>query len=192
MTQCIHTTFITYFAGPPAIVTGFIPPLNFIRNSSERLIATTSGDSNNNLVFNPRRILVEGPPSIELVDDGTVIIRTLHIGCKGEGLPKSDITWYQVDGRMSITGDTSLTRADRTQLLDGSQVVSTGDFVTITVPRGGRSVLTVELNPTESICRRYICEANTQFATPSTALGGVDICPECTYVHVCVVCSFSN
>lgn len=171
----------SYCAGPPAIVTGFIPPLATVRNSSERLIAITSGDISDDLLLNPRRVIVEGIEDvmIERADDGTVIVRTLHIGCKGEGLPKSDITWFELiadDG--SLTYETSLTSMDR-MLVDDSP---RGD-VMISVPRGGRSVLTVELNPRSVACRRYICEA-TNLA--GTALGGVDICPECTYVGVIV------
>ena len=107
------------------------------------------------------------------MDDGTIIVRTLHIGCKGEGLPKSSITWYEVDP-MNPGDDESLTRMDRVEIIDDLR-----DDVMITVPREGRSVLSINLDPRNIACRRYICNATN---SAGSAVGGVDICLECTCV----------
>ena len=175
---CNHIHLFISLAAPPAIVTGFIPPLESIRNSSERLISVTSGDSDNNLAFNPRLITIRGieDPLVERVDDGTVIVRTLHIGCKGEGRPKSLISWYEV---LPIdSADVSLVTTNRVAIDEIAR-----DDVLITIPREGRSVLRVSLDPDNTDCRRYICEATNE---NGTALGAVDICPQCM-LGLCVL-----
>ena len=102
----------------------------------------------------------------------TLIVRTLHIGCKGEGRPKADIRWYQLaqDPQSGDLGDMRRVLINDTNL-----------DVNITEPREGRSVLSINLPVVTEECQRYICEAEN---LGGRSLGGVDICTQRTYVHV--------
>ena len=102
----------------------------------------------------------------------TLIVRTLHIGCKGEGRPKADIRWYQLVQNPQ-SGDLEDTR--RVLINDTSLDMN------ITEPREGRSVLSINLPVITEECQRYICEAEN---LGGRSLGGVDICTRRTYVHV--------
>ena len=96
------------------------------------------------------------------------IVRTLHIGCKGEGRPKADIRWYELvqNPQSGDLGDTRRVLINDTSL-----------DVNITEPREGRSVLSINLPVESQECRRYICEASN---LADTSLGGVDICTQRT------------
>ena len=86
-------------AEAPAIVTGFLPPLEFRNNISERLITITAGGMNNRDMLSvdfTRTVTVIGI-SMDIVEDEQIIVRTLHIGCKGEGLPKAAIRWFNAE-----------------------------------------------------------------------------------------------
>ena len=103
----------------------------------------------------------------------TLIVRTLHIGCKGEGRPKANIRWYQLvqDSQSS----------DLSMIMMSDIINDTSLDVNITEPREGRSVLSINLPFVTEECQRYICEAEN---LGGRSLGGVDICTRRTYVHV--------
>lgn len=147
-----------------------------MRNSSERLISITagSGTNGNALAFSARNITIAGSSigDATLEDDGTVIVRTIHIGCKGEGLPKSDIVWYQ----LAPVGSNPLDDMRR-ELINATGRLD----INITVPRQGRSILSIDLDQDGPACTRYICEASNR---AGTALGGVDICTQSMYMYI--------
>ena len=122
----------------------------------------------NMLDINFRTVTTEGPGNALRVDDGLTIVRTLHIGCKGEGRPKADIMWYELDQIASRSTD--LGSMDRVKINDTER-----NDVVITEPREGRSVLSISLQPSTPICRRFICEASN---LGGVAVGGVDICTQ--------------
>ena len=115
-----------------------------------------------------RAIITRGVGALNLEDDGRTIVDTIHIGCKAEGLPKANIAWYELD---QTTESDDLTSIDRVMIDDEAR-----NDVNITEPRQGRSILTVDLQPGDVMCRRYICEATN---LGGTTRGGVDICPQC-------------
>lgn len=158
---------------PPAIVNGFLPPLSFRRNSSDRLVTIRAGDSTNMLDIDFMTFTTEGVAGNENRDnESPFIARTLHIGCKGEGRPKSDIMWYELDqSATGTTQSTDLRSTDRMLINDTLR-----DDVVITEPREGRSVLSFSLPPNMAGCRRFICEAMN---LGGVAIGGVDICTQC-------------
>ena len=164
-------------------MTGFIPPLSTLRNSSERLISVRAGTGTDmNILVYPfylRNITrAGGPQTVPFDQDNSAIVRTIYIGCKGEGLPKSSISWYQAPVP-DVFGRGNLDNSNRVFINDTLR-----DDVLITVPRQGRSVLRLELDPTDETCRRYICEATN---AAGNAVGGVDICTQCTYMRYIVV-----
>lgn len=114
---------------------------------------------------------MQGPSAID--EEGLTIVRTIHIGCKGEGLPKAAIRWYELQPN-NPPGDNDLQSAMRVFINDTER-----NDVLIRVPREGRSVLSVSLNPGNTDCRRYICEAEN---SAGLDIGGVDICPQCMYL----------
>ena len=122
----------------------------------------------NMLAINRRFYTIEGSapsPGVIRVDDGTTIVRRVHIGCKAEGLPKSVITWFELPDII----DTSLVSPNRV-------LVNASDpNIDITVPRQGRSVLSVTLDQQGPMCTRYICSAEND---AGTVLGGADICTQ--------------
>ena len=157
-------------AEAPAIVTGFLAPLEFQRNSSERLITIRAGGGvgGDMLDVSFRNVTILGPPiDPDKVDDGLTIVRTLHIGCKGEGRPKADIRWFELtqDGMTQDLG----------AVMGRMLINDTRNDVVITEPREGRSVLSLSLDPQVIVCRRFICEAMNR---GGTVLGGVDICTQ--------------
>ena len=129
------------------------------------------------LDINFRTFTIEGVAGSAIRDnESPIIARTLHIGCKGEGRPKSDIMWYELDQSVAgTTQSTDLGSADRMLINDTLR-----DDVVITEPREGRSVLSISLQPDPAIpmarCRRFICEAMN---LGGVAVGGVDICTQC-------------
>ena len=166
-------------------MTGYIPPLSTLRNSSERLISVRAGTfTNNEILFYPffvRNITIQGDPQpngVSFNDMHSSIIRTLHIGCRGEGLPKSSIRWYQVASPRTFSpfDEQSLNPDVNTNIVE--IVDADRDDVLITVPREGRSVLTLELDQNVESCTRYICQATNP---AGSSLGGVDICTQCKY-----------
>ena len=171
----LHDIDIFPTAEAPAIVTGFLPPQDFLRNSSERLVTITAGGGTDGdqLSVDFRTVITTGPlASLTRVDDGQTIVQTLHIGCKAEGRPKADILWYELD-QDPASGEPDLGAVARRLINDTER-----DDVVITEPREGRSVLSVSLPPEELICRRYICEAMN---AGGTSRGGVDICTQSTF-----------
>ena len=171
----LHDIDIFPIAEAPAIVTGFLPPLSFVTNSSERLITIRAGGgvNGNNLTVDFRTVTTVGGPSQTRQDDGQTIVRTLHIGCKGEGRPKADIRWFELDQDPSQPYEVLLDAMARRLINDTER-----DDVVITEPREGRSVLSVSLSPATPIRRRYICEAMN---LAGTVLGGVDINTQSTF-----------
>lgn len=139
-----------------------------MQDTNERLETVAPGDNLNMLAINRRFYTIRGSTPIDGVDpadDGFTIIRTLHIGCKAEGLPKSEITWYQLDD----SSETDLNSINRV-LINGSE-----DRVEITEPRQGRSVLSIMFEQEAPRCTRYICSATN---AAGTVLGGADICTQ--------------
>ena len=153
----------------PSIVRGYLPPISNQLNSSERLIPIRAGGgvNGNTLDINFRTVTLLGnsPP----VNNAGQI--TIHIGCKGKGLPRADIAWYELT--QIGAGSTDLLTTERMVINDPER-----NDVNITEPAQGSNVLSVNLSPANTVCRRYICEATN---LGGTALGGVDICPQCTY-----------
>ena len=156
---------------PPAIVSNFVPPLSFFTNSSDRLQTVRAGRIDNTLDIDRKFFTIVGParPDVTLVDDGTTVVRRIHIGCKAEGLPKSEITWF----RLAESLETDLEFIGR-ERLNGSEV-----DIDITVPREGRSVLSVTLNQQGPECWRYICSATND---AGTVLGATDICTQSKFL----------
>ena len=145
-----------------------------MRNSSERLYSVFGGGGIDGdiLITTPRRPIIIGIPNDNVVDDGLTVVRTIHIGCKGEGLPKSSVVWYQQVGSAPDFDSPDLDEvAVPMNLINDTE----RDDVMITVPREGRSILSIELDPTDTVCQRYVCEASN---LAGTVRGGIDVCPE--------------
>ena len=165
----VHKTTLFSSTEPPAIVSNFVPPLSFFTNSSDRLQTVRAGDVNNMLAIDRKFFTIIGGDQPLLVDDGTTVVRRIHIGCKAEGLPKSEITWFE----LAESSETDLNSINRVRL-NGSD-----PFIDITVPREGRSVLSVTLDQEGPECWRYICSATN---AAGTVLGATDICTQSKFL----------
>lgn len=87
----------------------------------------------------------------------SLLTDTVLIGCKANGRPKANIAWtVSVNGAAPVDVDTS------------------GPEVNVTSARQGQSVLTVELDNTETLCLQYICNASIN---GMSVQGAAEVCP---------------
>ena len=99
----------------------------------------------NFIPFQPRqrqRIFTTADPAAPNAQINFNTVDQLVIACKGNGRPKATIVW-------SVNGDTDFNTS----------------IYSVTVPRPGRSVLTVNVSDIDTAPRTYSCEASNAVGT---------------------------
>ena len=101
--------------------------------------------------------LVEGYPTIA---DASLITEIVSIGCKADGRPKPEISWFR-----SFPG------------FPREPVDLSDPRNNVTSRRQGQSVLTVDLGNMDTVCFQYICVAENEAGTTEAT---AQVCPRRT------------